>query len=84
MVVASSHLLPVNMSTNSKKTELELVLLVALGMVAYTVVKQLGCRKKRKARKKIINKARPNFLKGTRAIYPHQRALDAIYTNFLG
>jgi hypothetical protein len=60
LVVAIGHLLPVNMSTNSKKTELELVL--ALGMlVAYTVVKQLGCRKKRKkARKKIINKARPN------------------------
>jgi hypothetical protein len=56
-------------------------------MVAYTVVKQLtsttDAKKKMKAdRKRRRNRARPN-MRGPRAIYPHDRALAAIYTNFL-
>ncbi len=69
------------MSTNSnKKTELELVL--ALGMVAYTVVKQLGSRENRAEIEKKKNRARPN-MRGQRAFYPHQLALTVVYTNFL-
>jgi hypothetical protein len=70
-----------NANNNNKKEEMEFVL--AMGMVAYTVVKQLDCKKKRDDRKKKMNRARPNMRGGPRAIYPHQRALDAIYTDFL-
>jgi hypothetical protein len=73
------------MSADSNKNKKELELVLALGMVAYTVVKQLRCSmdaKKNKAeRRKIFNRARPN-MRGSKAIYQHYRALEAIYTNF--
>jgi hypothetical protein len=69
-------------ANKKKKNKEEMEFVLAMGMVAYTVVKQFDCKKKRDDRKKKMNRARPN-MRGPRAIYPHQRALDAIYTNFL-
>jgi hypothetical protein len=75
-----------NKEKNKKELELVLALGMGMGMVAYTVVKQLTwthTKKKLKAdRKRRLNQARPN-MRGPIAIYPHDRALAAIYTNFL-
>jgi hypothetical protein len=64
---------PVGMSDKMKE-ELEFVL--AMGMVAYyyTVVKQLGC-KKRAYRKKILNSSRPKNMRGAQEPSIHTRGL---------
>jgi hypothetical protein len=74
-------------SDHGNSKDLQLVL--ALGIVSYSVVKQLSQgstssgRKRRDELRKKISRSRPNP-RSPRAVYFHQqRALDSIYSDFL-